>query len=147
MYSTIFKIKKELLEGRGYEELLFHECIASMWGGRKVLKMDGGDGYIVQCTTTSVFLMSLIHLLEMAKITHVITTCHVYFGLPWWLSSKESACNGRDPALITRWGRSPGGGNGNPLKCSLLGYPMNRATVHGISKSQTFSRRIVVMVL
>ena len=36
------------------------------------------------------------------------------------------------------WGRSLGGGNGNPLQCSCLGIPMNRgdwrATVHGVTE-------------
>ena len=34
-------------------------------------------------------------------------------GLPWWLSSKESACSAGDVGLIL--GSSPGGGHGNPL--------------------------------
>ena len=38
-------------------------------------------------------------------------------------------------------GRSPGGGNGNPLQYSCLGNPIGRgtwrATVHGVIKSQT----------
>ena len=42
----------------------------------------------------------------------------------------------------TPWSRrSPEGGNGNPLKYSCLGNPMDRgvwwATVHGVTKSQT----------
>jgi len=39
-------------------------------------------------------------------------------GLLWWLSGKKSACNIGDAgntALIPEWGRSPGGGHGNPL--------------------------------
>ena len=39
-------------------------------------------------------------------------------GLPWWLSGKESACNAGDTGdvgWIPGSGRSPGGGNGNPL--------------------------------
>ena len=39
------------------------------------------------------------------------------------------------------WGRSPGGGHGNPLQYSCLENPMDRgawwATVHGVSKSWT----------
>ena len=39
------------------------------------------------------------------------------------------------------WGRSPGGGNGNPLQYSCLGNPIDRgacwATVHGVAKSWT----------
>ena len=38
-------------------------------------------------------------------------------------------------------GRSPGEGNGNPLKYSCLGNPMNRGAwqdiVHGVAKSRT----------
>ena len=33
------------------------------------------------------------------------------FGLPWWLSGKESACNAGDQGLIPGLGRSPGEGN------------------------------------
>ena len=41
---------------------------------------------------------------------------------------------GSNPGL----GRSPGGGNGNPLQCSCLENPMDRgawwATAHGVAK-------------
>ena len=54
---------------------------------------------------------------------------------------KEFACSVGDPGLIPALGRSPGGGNGNPLQDSCLENPMDsgalRATVHGVSKSQT----------
>ena len=56
-----------------------------------------------------------------------------------WFSGKESAC--RNKRSVPGWGRSPGGGNGNPLQYSCLENPMNRgawwATVHGVSNSQT----------
>ena len=43
--------------------------------------------------------------------------------------------------LIPGWGRSPGGGHGNPLQCSCLENPMDRgasrATVHGVARSWT----------
>ena len=59
-------------------------------------------------------------------------------GLPWWLSSKESACNTGDVGSIPRLGRSPRGGDGNPLQYSCLGNPMDRgawwASVHGVAK-------------
>ena len=52
--------------------------------------------------------------------------------------SKESACNAGDTGdmgLIPGLGRSPRGGNGNPLQYSCLENPMDRgtwwATVHG----------------
>ena len=46
-----------------------------------------------------------------------------------------------DTGLIPGLGRSPGGGNGNPLQYSCLGNPMDReawwATAPGLAKSQT----------
>ena len=52
---------------------------------------------------------------------------------------KESAWNIGDPDLICGLGRFPGEENGNPLKCSYLGNPMDRgawrATVYGVQKS------------
>ena len=45
----------------------------------------------------------------------------------------------RDVGSIPELGRSPGGGQGNPLQYFCLGNPMNReawqTTVHGIMKS------------
>ena len=60
---------------------------------------------------------------------------------PCWLSSKGSACNTEDPGLIPGSGRSPGGGNGNPLQYLRLENPKDggawRATVYGVTKSVT----------
>ena len=54
---------------------------------------------------------------------------------------KESACNAGDPGSTSGLGRSPGEGNGNPLRYSCLENPMDKgawwATVHGVTKSQT----------
>jgi len=41
-------------------------------------------------------------------------------GLPWWLSGKEST---GDVGLIPEWGRSLGGGSGNPLQYSYWKNP------------------------
>ena len=61
-----------------------------------------------------------------------------------WRSAKESACNEgnmRNVGSIPGLGRSPGGGNGNPLQYSCLGSSMDRGawqpTVHGVVKSWT----------
>ena len=62
--------------------------------------------------------------------------CKVYLlctisWLPWWLASKESAFNAentKDAGWIPEYGRSPGGGNGNPLQDSCLENPMDRGT-------------------
>ena len=47
------------------------------------------------------------------------------FGLPQWLSSKESACNAGGLGLIPGLGRSPGEGNGCPLQYSGLENSMD----------------------
>ena len=47
----------------------------------------------------------------------------------------------RDVGSIPGSGTCPGEGHGNPLQCSCLENPMDRgawrATVHGVTKSQT----------
>ena len=46
-----------------------------------------------------------------------------------------------DTGSIPGWGRSPGGGHGNPLQYSCLENPMDRGawlgTVHRVAKSWT----------
>ena len=61
--------------------------------------------------------------------------------LPGWGCGKEPACQRRrqrDAGSIPGPGRSPAGGNGNPLRYSCLENPMGRgawwATVHGVAK-------------
>ena len=58
-----------------------------------------------------------------------------------WLSGTESTCSAGNPSSIPRSGRSPGGGNGNPLHCCCLENPIDweawRATVHGVAKTWT----------
>ena len=54
---------------------------------------------------------------------------------------KNLPANSGDEDSIPSLGRSPGGGNGNPLQYSCLENPMDRgawsARVHGVTKSQT----------
>ena len=61
--------------------------------------------------------------------------------LPRWLSAKESTFHGTDAGSIPESGRSPGGGNGNPLQYSCLENPMGKgdwcAMVYRIAKSWT----------
>ena len=55
--------------------------------------------------------------------------------------SKVSACTVGDLVSIPGLGRSPGEGSGNPLQYPCLENPMEggawKATVHGVTKSQT----------
>ena len=70
-----------------------------------------------------------------------IGACIVVIRLPQWLDGKKSSCNAGDVGSIPGTGRSPGGGNGNPLQYSCLENPMDRgawqATVPGVTKSKT----------
>jgi len=72
-------------------------------------------------------------LMEMTVIAISTITLNVWSAL--------SAGDAREADPIPGWGKSPGGGNGNPLQYSYLGNPMDRgaqqATVHGVTKSQT----------
>ena len=74
-------------------------------------------------------------------MTFILSLCTL--GLPWWLSSKESACSAEAAGavgLIPGLGRSPEGGRGNSLQNSCLENPMDReawrATVHRVAKSR-----------
>ena len=68
--------------------------------------------------------------------------CCCCLGLPWWLSSKESARSAGDLGLTPELGRSLGGEQHNPLQYSCLENSMDRgawqATIHGVTKSQTW---------
>ena len=63
-------------------------------------------------------------------------------GFPGGSDGKESTCNAGDLGSIPGLGRTPGGGNGNPLQYSCLENPMDRGTwqtiVHWFIKSQTW---------
>ena len=58
-----------------------------------------------------------------------------------WVNNPPANAGGAmDAGLIRGSGKSPGGGNGNPLQYSCLKHSMDRgawwATVHGVAKSQ-----------
>ena len=63
-------------------------------------------------------------------------------GFPGGSVVKNPPANAGDMGSIPGWGRSLGGGHGKPLQYSCLENPMDRgtwwATVHGITKSQTW---------
>ena len=63
------------------------------------------------------------------------------YGSPGGPEGKETACNAGDLALMPGSERSTGEASGNPLQYSCLENPTDRgawrATVHGITKSQT----------
>ena len=73
------------------------------------------------------------------------------FWASWALGVKNSLANAgdiRDTDLIPGLGISPGGGQGHPLQYSCLENPLDRgswwATVHGVAKSQTQLKRVII---
>ena len=60
-------------------------------------------------------------------------------GFPGGTVVKNLPADSRDAGLIPGSGRSPGGGNGNPLQYSCLEISIEReafqATVHGVTKT------------
>ena len=59
-------------------------------------------------------------------------------GLPGGSAVKNLLASAGDAGSIPESGRSPGGGNSNPLQYSCLGNPIDReawqATVHDVAK-------------
>ena len=73
---------------------------------------------------------------------HTVGASYIPMGFPDGSAGKEStydAGDTGDAGLIPGSGRSPGGGNGNPLQYSCLENPMDRGagwtTVHGTAES------------
>ena len=62
-------------------------------------------------------------------------------GFPDGSAVKNLPANAGDASLIPGWGRSPGGGNGNPLQYSCLKNPTDRGawwpTVQRVAESDT----------
>ena len=86
-----------------------------------------------------------IFLIFSPKLCSVWEKFYFTRGFPGGSTCKEPACQCRlgirDAGSIPGSGRSPGGGNGNPLQYSCLENLTDRgawrATVHGVTKSQT----------
>ena len=79
----------------------------------------------------------------------VYVCVYLYVGFPSGSVVKKLPANAGDGntgdvGSIPGSGRSPGGGNGNPLQYSCLGNPIDRrawrATVHGIVESMRSQR-------
>ena len=77
------------------------------------------------------------------EVPKLITPLIVYknLGFPSGEVVKDPLAYAEDVGSIPGLGRSPGGGNGNPLQYVCLENPMDRGTwraaVHGVTKSQT----------
>ena len=71
----------------------------------------------------------------------MIEKVNIYLDFPGGSDGRASTYSAEDLDSIPGSGRSPGDGNGNPLRYTCLENPMERgawwATVHGVTKSQT----------
>ena len=83
------------------------------------------------------------------KIT-VLFSANERRELPWWLNGKKFACHAGDTGdmgSIPKWGRFPGGGNGNLLQYSCWRIPWTEEpgelhTVHRVAKNRTRLKRL-----
>ena len=57
----------------------------------------------------------------------------MYLGFTGGLAGKECPCNVGDLDSIPGFGRSPGGGHGNPLQYSCLENPHGQRSLEGCS--------------
>ena len=67
---------------------------------------------------------------------HSVTSCTQSFLVAQRKESPVNAGDARDMGSVSGSGRSPGGGNGNPLQYSCQDRGAWYATVHGVVKSQ-----------
>ena len=91
---------------------------------------------MVSCPTQTLSLSSHLFLLPFPLLKTL--------GFPGGSVVKNLAASAGDACLIPGWGRSPGGGHGNPLQYSYLEKPTDRGawgrgegcpTVHGVAES------------
>ena len=115
---------------------------AKEWQGDSHLRL---LGHLNECEIVALGLFARWCILTTVRNKYYIATQYTYVGFPGGSVVKNppaSAGNTGDASSIPGSGRSPGGGNGNPLQYSFLENPMDRgawqATVHGITKSQTW---------
>ena len=87
---------------------------------------------------------------EVGRVQRKVSEVNIYLcwphlsacgGLPRWLSCKDPPALAGDVGLIPGSGRSPGGGNSNPLQNPCLENHMDKGTswttVQGVTKNQT----------
>ena len=144
-----------------YWSFSFSIILSKEHPGMISFKMDQLDFLAVQGTVKSLLQHQFKSINSSALILlygPALTSIHVYrtIALPIWTfvskimslhfntrcsEVKASACNAGDLGSIPGSGRSPGEGNGHPLRYSCLENPMDRgawwATVHGVAKSRT----------
>ena len=89
----------------------------------------------------SVMIGALFSIRQIQRKVFALSKATICYGLSRWCVVKHlppDAGDAGDEGLIPGSGRSPGGGNGNPLQYSCLENPTDRgpwwATVHRVTK-------------
>ena len=81
--------------------------------------MGGGDSLLLFCIFQ---IFPYVGVIRFLYLFHIFSYSFCLSGLPQWLSGKKFTCN----AGHSGSGRYAGIGNGNPLRYSCLGNPMDR---------------------
>ena len=79
-----------------------------------------------------------IYYLYTAYILYINSKClisnyNIFIGFPGGSDGKEYTCNAGNLGLMSRFGRSPGGEQGNPLQYSCLENPHRQRSLTGYS--------------
>ena len=92
------------------------------------------------CTKSNSYCLRFLQLVLAFSNMASLSFC-IHKTFPGCSEDKESTCNTADPDSVLGSGRSLGEGNGHPLQYSYWENSMDRrawrATVHGVTKSQT----------
>ena len=96
-----------------------------------------GKGYPFQCSGLENSMDCIYS--PWGRRVRQLSDFHFHVYIHGGSDGKESVSSAGDPGSISGWGRSPRGGNVNPLQCSCLEDPMDRgawrAIVHGVAES------------
>ena len=77
--------------------------------------------------------ISLAHDVDEHVLICLLTTCLSFLGFLGGSVIKNPLANAEDSGSIPELGRSPGGGNGNPLQYSYLGNLIDKRSLVGYS--------------
>ena len=130
-------IQQSVLLGTLIFVRLFKNCNFWVWYVKKWGRnwLDWPDQRVCDCLSVRALSRVLYHM------RLIFSHPRWVWGFPGGPAGKESACNATDPGWISDFGRSPGEGNGHPLRYSCLENLLDsgawRATVCGVAKSWT----------
>ena len=97
------------------------------------------------------FVHPILHSFFPQTLTGHLLGVRAFLVAPMVKNPPANAGDVGDPGSTSGWGRSPGGGSGNPVQCSCLGNPMDRGawwtTVHEVTKESDTTERLTLKML